>query len=272
MMRLRGSVAVILLLLLIGEKGAAVPGTGRDDEELERIDELFGRAMEENYSPEGRAIMGDSLAACEHALEASPSDYELLWRAARSAMELAESSRIQKSRDWKELCDSLLPAALTRTEAAVAIEPKRVEAYFWQLQVIGLVYDADGIASFVSRGLPAKVRRDIDACKAIDPSYMDYSIMLADAVYYYSLPLLWGRDVTKALALYKEFEAHTGWSFEPYRQYLQAANLLIGTKNPENIARARELLLRILNDPTPRPYYRDLSEKLLATVENALKQ
>ena len=271
-MRLRDSVIAILLLLLVGGKAVAAPGAGSEDEALRRIDELFERGMQENYRPEGRAIMAESLAACERALEASSSDYELLWRAARSAMELAETARIQKSQDWKAFCDSLWPVALTRTEAAVAIEPARVEAYFWQLQVIGLVYDADGIASFVTRGLAAKAHRDIDACKAIDISYMDYSIMLADAVYYYKLPSLWGRDVPKALVLYEEFEVHTGWSFEPYRQYLQAANLLIGTKNPENIAHARELLLRSLNDPTPRQYYRDLSEKLLTVVENMLKQ
>lgn len=272
MMRLRGSVVAILLLLLVGGEGAASADIKPNDETLARIDALFGQAMEENYRPEGRTTMADSLAACERALEATPSGYELLWRAVRSAMELAETARIQKSQDWKALCDSLLSVALSRAEAAVAIEPARVEAYFWQLQVIGLVYDADGIAAFIARGLAGKARRDIDACKAIDMSYMDYSIMLADAVYYYGLPLLWGRDVTKAFELYKEFEAHTGWSFEPYRQYIQAANLLIGTKNQENIAHARELLLRSLDDPTPRPYYRDLSEKLLATVENMLKQ
>ena len=179
------------------------------------------------------------------------------------------AAQIQESKDWKELCGSLLPKALSRTESAIGAKPERVEAYFWQLQVISLVYDARGLAPFIAEGLAAKSRRDIEKSSAIDPGYLDYSVLLAQAMYYYNLPPLWGRDLAKALALYREFETHTTWSFEPYRQYIQAATLLIGTKKSENIAHARELLLRSLQDPVPRPYYRELSKKLLAEA-NAL--
>ena len=288
MSRLHSSFVAFGLFLFVGEiclagsgigaepvvpvAGGGAPLSGMETADigtLARIDEQFAGAMAENYRVEGRSLMADNLAACERALLAAPSDYDLLWRAARSAMELVDAAQIQESKDWKELCGSLLPKALSRTETAIGAEPERVEAYFWQLQVISLVYDAQGLAPFIAEGLAAKSRRDIEKSSAIDPGYLDYSVLLAQAMYYYRLPSFWGRDLDKAFALYREFEARTTWSFEPYRQYIQAATLLIGTKKPENIAHARELLLRSLQDPTPRSHYRGLSEKLLAEA-NAL--
>lgn len=257
------------LLLNAATDAVGAPDARPDAAVLGRIDGLFDQAMRENYHSRGIDLMESCLSACEAALAESPGNYDLLWRAARAAMELAECERIQNAPDWMERSRALLPVALTRADAALTAKPTGVEAYFWELQIIGLVQEADGIPALVSRGLAPKVRRDIDACKTIDPAYLDYSILLADAVYYSSLPPLWGRDTEKALRLYGEFEVRTTWTFEPYRQYLKAAELLIATKRPENVGRARALLTRSLAMPDQRPYYRMLTEKFLAGLSGS---
>lgn len=269
-LRLRRERTLALLLIsFVCGRGAAEPAMAEEEGVISRIDELFARAMTENYRAEGRTLMAEDLSLCERALSADQTDYELLWRSARAAVELTECARILRAPDWKELCDALAPKALTWSEAARASAPGRVEGYFWHLQIAGIAYDADGLTAFVAKGLPAQVRRDIEACAATDPSYLDHTVLLAEALYYVNLPLLWGKDIDKALTLYRQFAARTSWGFETYRQLPRAAELLMATKRQENLAEARSLLLRALADPTPRPYYHDLAAKLLASTESA---
>ena len=264
MKRNLGLFTAAILGLCLWKAGAAGPEAG---DTLVRVDALYDKAVEENYRAEGFALMKESLDICEGLLEANPSSYDLLWRSARTAVGLGETAKILKRPDWKELGASLAKKSIGWTEAAKNAEPGRVEGYFWQMKAMGLVYETKGVMAFAAMGYVSRSRKNMDACCAIDPSYMDYSPVLARALYFFTAPPLFGRDIAGALAGYTEFAAKTHWSFEPYRQYAEAARLLMSANGKEGAQSARALLLAALADPTPRPYYYELAAALLAKLD-----
>jgi hypothetical protein len=261
--------AVILVMMALFRQTAEAAGTAETgSDEIEGIDLAFEIALKENYRERGLDLMRESLDACRRQLDANPASYELLWRCARSAIELGETAKILKARDWKTICSSMARKSMEWTDAAKRGSPDRVEAYFWQMKAMGLLYESEGAISFIAKGLAAKSRQNLDACYAIDRSYLDYTPVLAMALYIYSLPPFFGKDMVKALAYFEEYAADSRWSFEPWRHYPCAAELLMSTRKAEDIARARALLGLALADPTPRPFYHELSLSLLARTES----
>jgi hypothetical protein len=235
-------------------------------ETISAIDALYERGMQENYHQEGHDLLAESLDACVTSLTASPASYDLLWRCARSAVELAETAKILQAPDWNNVCISLGKKGIAWCNTAQQIAPDSVEGYFWQLQAMSLIYEEGGVFLFLGMGLPAQSKRNIDTCIRIDPSYLDYTPILAKALYYYNLPPILGQDLKQALAGYNEFERLTHWRFESYRQYSNAAAMLISMKDTQ---RARNLLLAAVADPTPRPYYYETATKLLSTLQKS---
>jgi len=237
----------------------------------QKADALYEKALSENYRPEGLDLMKKSLDLCVVLLEANPEKYELLWRCARSALQIAETAKILKNPDWKQLYVPLLKKSIDWAEAAQEIEPDRIEAYFWQMKALGLAYEAQGPIAFIAMGYAPKSRRNIDACCAIDPSYMDYTPILAHALYLFTAPPFLGKDIAKAHNCCREFMANTRWGFEPYRQLMEVAGVLISTREKECIERARSLLHAALADPTPRPFYHEAAAAMLARIEMSSK-
>ena len=260
-------IASLFGVLLCGV--GAVEQKGVDEETINRVDNEYERALRENYRPEGLLLMKESLDACTKNLDANPACYDLLWRSARSAVELGEAAKILQTRDWKKLCGSMARKGIEWTDAAKRGFPDRVEGYFWQLKAMDLIYDAEGMLSFIAMGLVPKSRQNLSACYAIDRSYMDYTPVLATALYYYKIPPVFGQDIAKALVYYEEYASLSRWSFESYRQYPDAAEMLLSTKSEKNTERARTLLLAALADPTPRPFYLERTKTLLARLERS---
>ncbi|MDP2792148.1 MAG: hypothetical protein Q8O15_10385 [Rectinemataceae bacterium] len=266
----KGRKAIIVVLLWIFQHGVeAVEPVGPDNEAIQRIDGLYELAMRENYRAGGLDLMKESLDLCMKHLDANQASHELLWRCARSAVELGETSKILQTRDWKTLCASMSWRGIGWTDMAKRIAPDRVEGYFWQMKAMGLIYEAEGAVSFIAKGLAPKSRQNLDACYSIDRSYMDFTPVLAMALYLHTIPLLFGRDIAKALVYYDEYAANSHWSFESWRQYPSAAELLMSTKKPEDTAKARTLIRAALADPTPRLFYFELARSLLVKIERS---
>jgi hypothetical protein len=245
---------------------AAFAGEGADEPAWHGIDALFDQGMRENHSAKGLALLQESLDACVAALKVEPARYDLLWRCARSAVERAETSRILRTRDWKTVFRSLGGKAVVWGDAAKRAAPDRVEGYYWQLQAMGLIFDADGALSFLAKGYAPRSREDLEACYRLDRSYLDFTPVLALALYWSSLPPLLGQDMNKALAYFDEFAARTQWGFEPYRQLPSAAALLLKAGTADRVEQARALLTKALSDPTPRPAYEEMARRLLARI------
>lgn len=259
--------AALILLSAVRAFGGGPPHPA--DGPIGEIDGLFEAGMRENWRAEGLALLAQSQSLCLRALERDPESYELLWRCARCAVEYAETAKILERPDWRRVCGDSGRKAIAWTDRAKKASPDRVEGHYWQLQAMGLIFESGDLFTVLVMGLAEKGRQNLEASYRIDRSYLDYTPVMARAMYYYSLPPLLGQDLPRALGCLEEFSALSGWSFEPYRKYPSAAALLLASGTDSGKARAAELLHAALADPTPRPYYRREALSLLGSIAGA---
>jgi len=261
--------AAALALALAGPAAAGPSEVGAED--LRLIDDLYAQAARENWHAEGIALMRESLERCERLLEAEPTSYELLWRSARSAIGVGETAKTLQVKDWRAQCSAMARKGLEWTEAAKRAAKDRVEGYFWQLQAIGILKDAEGVGGVIAVGAVAKSKQDLDAAYSIDRAYLDYSPVIAMSLYYFNLPPIFGQDLSKAVTYYKEYASLAQTLLDSYRQCIDLAEMLMSTGSAEYKERARELLSAALADPTPRPFYSERAKVLMEKLERSLR-
>jgi len=262
---MRGNTAWLLTALLFA--AARVSCMEKTTEEaIREIDGLYESGMGGNHDANGMRRLEESLSLCRSALERDPRSYELLWRGARSAVELAETARILETSGWQGLFGDCGRMAIQWTDTAKLESPDRVEGHYWQLSAIGLIFDAGDWLAVLSQGLADKAKQDMEAAYRIDRSYLDYTPVFAMAMYWFSLPPWMGRDTHRAMAYLEEYVSLSAWRFEPYRKYPKAAALLLEVGTEAAQARAKALLDAALSDPTPRAWYyrqaRELRDRL----------
>jgi tetratricopeptide (TPR) repeat protein len=120
-------------------------------------------------------------AAVDAALKASPSDYGVLWRAARAKWWTADGSS-------GELKKQLAKQAWNLGEQAVKANPNAVEGQHFTAVAIGAYSQAVGILKALSEGLEGKFNEHLDAAIKTDPSFLNCGPLIAKGRYYYELP------------------------------------------------------------------------------------
>jgi len=113
----------------------------------------------------------------------------------------------------------------------------------------------------VKEGFYEKSKTAMARAYEIDKSYNDFDPVFGSAMFHVSVPFPL-KDKKKALSFYREFEASSAWTENPYVRSVHAANLLLTVKDGNYREEAGRLLDRALSDPQSRPYYRDWAKRL----------
>ncbi len=233
---------------------------------IAEIDELLKKGVAENYKPSGMDTLKKCLDLCLKTLKDNQNDYEILWRCARASGEYAEAAMIMKMDGWRNYCVKYGKLGISYSDKAKAIEPKRVEAYYWQAQCMGKHIDATSFKDGFKEGYAPKLLLNITKCYTIDRTYHDYSPLFIAAVFFNELP--WPlHDKKRALKYYKEFATKTKWEVDSARRRTFAAKLLLSFEDKEYRKEAEKLLEAILKDPHPRQYYCDQARKIQAEIK-----
>ncbi|MEA2101493.1 MAG: hypothetical protein U9P80_02820, partial [Thermodesulfobacteriota bacterium] len=120
-----------------------------------------------------------NLDLCVDAIKDNPDNYGLMWRYARAASEYCECVQALRATypGWKKIMQTWgLKGAQMATQAQ-AVEPGRVEAYYWRTCCTGKYTMADGIGSMLTairQGALPKTRQDIIKAYELDPAYLDW--------------------------------------------------------------------------------------------------
>lgn len=244
------SISLALFLLV------ALPALAATPEELSAWDALYARR-------------GDAAAfkqldeALTKAVQATPEDYEVLWRAARARNWQADGATDSKAKKnlgkqtW-ELGDRARKAA-----------PDRVEGNYFAAVGIGAYSQAVGILTALGEGLESKYNERLDAALKIDPMFERGGPLLAKGRYYYELP--WPkRNLDKSATLFqkalaKHPEALRGWL------YLAETQLADGEAK-----KAQESILKVTQgsvsyDPAEGQRVQGWSKPVQAKIEEELK-
>jgi hypothetical protein len=178
---------LVLLLMLTTPVDAAMSSAGTPPlaELLSRLDDLHARRDEPGVEREARRLADAAVAR-------APSDYGVLWRAARVLF--TDSDEPARSADERS---RLGKQAYDLAERAIAANPSDVAGHYWAALSIGNYAEGMGVLRALANGIEGKFKRPLERATALDVRYDHGSIPVVWAAYYLELP--WPkRDRAKA--------------------------------------------------------------------------
>ena len=244
------SISLALVALL------AFPALAATPDELSAMDALFAKRGDAASLKQ----LDDSL---NKALEATPEDFELLWRSARVRQWQADGASDSKAKKtlgkqtW-ELGDRARKAA-----------PDRIEGHYFAALGIGAYSQAVGILSALGEGLESKYNERLDKAISLDRMYERGGPLVAKARYYYELP--WPkRDLKKSTTLFNEVVAKHPEALRAW-MYLAETQLADGKEKD-----AHESILKVSQgsvayDPPEGHRVQGWAKKIQADIEEKLK-
>lgn len=194
--------------------------------------------------------------ALQDAFKASPDDYGVLWRVARSRYWAADGlpNGDSKKKLGKEAWDL--------AERALKKNPKGTEASYYAAVSIGAYSQAVGILAALAEGLEGKFNDRLDYAIKVDGGYDHGGPLIAKGRYFFELP--WPkRDLGKAnQILQKVTEAHP----EALRAYVYLAEAQL---DDGKAALARETLAKAVSgavsyDPAEGKRAKEMARKVQA--------
>ncbi|WP_375766002.1 hypothetical protein NR798_30435 [Archangium gephyra] len=245
------SISLALFLL------AAFPVLAATPEELSAWD-----AQYEQKRGDAAAVkqLDESL---KKALEATPDDYEVLWRAARIRNWQADGTTDAKVKK------SLGKQVWELGDRARKVAPDRVEGHYFAALGIGAYSEAVGILSALGEGLESKYNERLDAALKIDGMYGRGGPLLAKGRYFYKLP--WPkRDLGKSTSHFqKALSKHP----ETLRGWLYLAETLLADGEEK---KAHEAILKVTQgsvgyDPAEGRRVQEWAKPVQAAIEEKLK-
>ena len=140
----------------------------------------------------------DARSLADAAVARAPSDYGVLWRAARALFDQSEDKR--RSEDERS---ALAKQAYDLAQRAIAVNPNDVAAQYWAALSIGNYAQNMGVVRALANGIEGKFKRPLERATALDVTYDHGNIPAVWAAYYLELP--WPkRDRDKAAQQLKQ--------------------------------------------------------------------
>jgi tetratricopeptide (TPR) repeat protein len=122
-------------------------------------------------------------AALDAAARHAPNSYAVLWRQARHLGWLAEEPKLsdaEKSRIGKR--------AWELGDKASALEPTKVEGFFYAMSGVGNYSLGIGVLSALAKGIEGKFKERLARAEAIEPGFEGGAIQMSWGRLYYELP------------------------------------------------------------------------------------
>lgn len=201
--------------------------------------------------------------ALKKAVEATPEDYEVLWRAARILNWRADGTTDAKVKK------SLGKQVWELGDRARKVAPERVEGHYFAALGIGAYSEAVGILAALGEGLEGKYNERLDAALRIDAMYGRGGPLLAKGRYFYKLP--WPkRDLKKSTSHYQKALARHP---EQLRAWLYLAETLRAEGEEK---KAHEAILEVTRgsvgyDPAEGRRVQGWAKPVQAAIEEELK-
>ncbi len=200
---------------------------------LARLDALHLRRDEPAALTEAHHIADDLLAR-------SPTDYGVLWRAARVIF--TDSDEPTRSTDQR---GRLGKQAYDLAERAIAVNANDVAAQYWAALSIGSYAEGMGVLRALADGIEGKFKRPLERATTLDARYDYGNIPVVWAAYYLELP--WPkRDRDRAA---QELQRALAINPANLRARLYQARIAADTDRPQD---ARKLLAEIASAPVGR--------------------
>jgi tetratricopeptide (TPR) repeat protein len=234
----------------------ALPALAATPEELSAWDALYARRAD-------AAAVKQLDEALRKALQSTPEDFEVLWRAARLRQWQTDGATDSKAKK------SLGKQTWELGDRARKVAPDRVEGHYFAAVGMGGYSQAVGILTALGEGLEGKYNERLDAALKLDPMFERGGPLIAKGRYYYELP--WPkRDLKKSASFYQKAVAKHP---EQLRAWLYLAETLLADGEEKQ---AHEAILKVSQgsvgyDPAEGQRVQGWAKKVRADIEEKLK-
>lgn len=164
--------ATVLLAAAVDSGAPAAPIA----EMTARLDALHARRDDPGALREARAL-------ADAAVTRAPSDYGLLWRAARVLFTESDDKRRPESDRA-----ALAKQAYDLAQRAIALNGNDAAAPYWAALSIGNYAEGMGVVRALANGIESKFKRPLERATALDVTYDHGNIPVVWAAYYLELP------------------------------------------------------------------------------------
>ena len=241
---------VMVLTMVLFGSGAALAANA-----LTEADALYDTGGIENYR--------NAIPLYEKAVAELGDHYEALWKCARAHRDYGNKIKQKGEGDWEDLCAKHGKAGMQYAERAIALEPEKVEGYYYYGLSVGIYSDGVSILTALSEGLKDKTQESFEAAYKIDKKYNRGGPMLSLGRFWFVLP--WPMDdEDKSLAYFREFQS-AGFIETSDEGKIYMSELLIDIGGDENEAEARNLLQAAAQ--SSEKYFADWAKRLLQELD-----
>jgi len=187
-----------------------------------------------------------------------PQSYEANWVAAKAHRLYGEECKKQNVAGWKGVCKDYGKKGMGYAEAAMKLNPSKVDGYFWYGCSVGTYSDGVSIVTALKEGLKNKTQSSFETSYKLDKMYEDGGPMKALGRFWSVLP--WPmNDKKKAIMYLEEFQKSFPNDVEGMA-YLGQAYIDVKEKD-----KAKAVLNKAAANSDPKEkYYSTMAKQLLA--------
>lgn len=201
-----------------------------------------------------------ALDLCMAAVKSDPNNFKANWMAAESCRKYGMDAQELNLADWKDTCKLYGKKGMAYGETAIALNPKKVDGYYWYGMNVGIYADATSILTALKEGLKDKTQESFETAYKIDKKYDRAGPIAALGRFWNVLP--WPlNDDDKSLDYYREYMQTEFFAIPETAQVnVHIAELLMEDSSTENEAKN---LLKQVPQLTKNKYWNDKAKALL---------
>lgn len=194
------------------------------------------------------------------AVAQQPQSFDANWVAAKAHRLYGDESKKQNVAGWKNICKEYGKKGMGYAEKAMALNPKKVDGYFWYGCSVGTYSDGVSILTALKEGLKNKTQSSFETSYKMDKMYEDGGPMKALGRFWSVLP--WPmNDKKKAVMYLEEFSKSFPNDIEG-QVYLGQAY-----KDAKEKDKAKALLNKAASNTDPKEkYYSNMAKQILAEM------
>ncbi len=199
------------------------------------------------------------------ALNTNPDSYEANWKCARAHRDYSEQSQYQMVEGWEEICAKYGKKGMQYAQKAIALEPEKVEGYFYYGLCVGSYADGVSILTALKENLKNKTQQAFEKAYAIDKKFGRCGSILALGRFWAVLP--WPlKKKDKALAYLREYQKTSYFdSKDEPKGKIYLAELLIDMGGNKNRSEAKKWAEQVARSDIK--FFREWAERLLAELK-----
>ena len=207
-----------------------------------------------------------ALDMCLALVQKDPGGYRANWMAAQACREYGLAVKKSEAGGWEKICKEYGKKGMTYAEKAIAIDPSKVQGYYWYGTSVGIYSDGVSILTALKEGLKDKTQKSFETAYKIDKTYDKAGAVGALGRFWQVLP--WPlNDNDKAIGYYREYQK-TKFYNDPdtveIRVYL--AEILMKSKKTKDEAKTLLNEAIKITDASGDRYWNKRAKELMADM------